>query len=405
MQVTFLGQGVVAGLDRAVGDELRAATSDAKFTAFEAFVAFVSSPAAKFLCDLISKRPGFSAYLYVGVDQKATSKEALETLLGGPVNTKIFFTTSNPIYHPKIYIFVGPSDARIILGSSNLTITGLFTNVESSVRVDFTRGDVGGEALLKQIHDFFMPITSAATNVQVLSQTVIDALHVHGLVPTETSRAVNQGEFKSTASGHSPRVIHALFPPRPSAPMPISRGKKKAVAKADRGKSAPKSTAPNATVPSAPSPSGRDFWIETGTLTGGSRNQLDLSMVSARGQINGSLSLFGLERSNAGTVKTVRLRYKGKDYDDNHILFPQTSIGKTNGTWRLQMNGVDSSGNPLTTHCKKDFLKKILIFSEIGSDHYEIKPVSTLRNLGPLKDASTSWDQNRGKHGRHFGVL
>ena len=306
MQVTFLGQGLTSGLDRAIGDELRAAISDGSFNSLTAFVAFVSSSAAEFLGDQISLRNGFNAVLNVGIDQKGTSKEALEALLRFPVNTKLFFTTSNPIYHPKVYIFSGPALVRVIIGSSNLTTTGLFANVESSIRIDFSKGDADGDTLLKDISDFFSPITAAGANVQHLTQALIDTLLAHGIVPTEADRAAAQGETKSAATaGTAPIPIQKLFPSRKSAPMPVPRRKHAAVPLVNV-------VTPTPSLMPKPSPAvvpqlltKRRFWIETGNMTGGSRNQLDLSTVTRLGQIFGSLSLFGLERLKRGETKSI----------------------------------------------------------------------------------------------------
>ena len=45
--------------------------------------------------------------MVVGVDQKATSKEALDLLLALGINTKVYYTESDVIFHPKIYVFDG----------------------------------------------------------------------------------------------------------------------------------------------------------------------------------------------------------------------------------------------------------------------------------------------------------
>jgi HKD family nuclease len=413
MQIRFLGQGLGSGHDQAIGNELQRAIGDTRFSSLEAYVAFLSISAAEYLTQQVRSRAGFQANLYVGVDQKGTSKEALEELLSGPINTKIFFTTSSPTYHPKVYIFKGQSDVRVIVGSSNLTAMGLFANVEASVCVDYSMGDTDGEAFLTQINDFFSPIVSATANVQPLTQPNIDLLHAAGIVPTEAQRAAAQGEGKGASRGSTGTAspLQALFPPRASGPIPIARGR-------GRGSSAPNARGAGAAAPtsgratttqnqssSRRSSRLRTFWIEAGSLTGGSRNQLDLSRVSANRRLNGSLAFFGMSGANTRSSKRIRIRYKGLDYTDNQIIFPLTKSGRSNDTWRLQMNGTSANGQQLTIHCQADFIGRILIFSELGQDHYEIKAVNTRRHLARLKRISTVWDQNRGARGRHFGQI
>lgn len=74
----------------------------------------------------------------VGVDVKGTSREALELLLA---STDEVFVTHQPdsscTFHPKVYLFDGPTGARSIVGSHNLTAGGLEVNYEAGVAFEF----------------------------------------------------------------------------------------------------------------------------------------------------------------------------------------------------------------------------------------------------------------------------
>jgi HKD family nuclease len=92
------------------------------------------------------------------VNLNATSKEALELLLANEIESYVVYSPNNIIYHPKIYAFEGAQMKRAIVGSSNLTESGLFQNIEASVCVDFESDDENGNEFLADIYDHFNAI-------------------------------------------------------------------------------------------------------------------------------------------------------------------------------------------------------------------------------------------------------
>lgn len=111
----------------------------------------------------------------VGVDQEWTSKETLEHLMKLKVETRVFYPNSSSIvFHPKVYVFEGKKKARIIVGSSNLTMQGLFDNVEVAIQVDFLKPDEEGERLLAQITNYLQCyFEDEAANSQKLTSKLI----------------------------------------------------------------------------------------------------------------------------------------------------------------------------------------------------------------------------------------
>ncbi|MBK7345442.1 MAG: phospholipase D family protein [Chitinophagaceae bacterium] len=58
--------------------------------------------------------------------QQGTSKQALELLLEKGIETYIYHREEEYItYHPKLFLFEGQKHTRVIIGSSNLTRSGL----------------------------------------------------------------------------------------------------------------------------------------------------------------------------------------------------------------------------------------------------------------------------------------
>jgi HKD family nuclease len=76
----------------------------------------------------------------VGIDLKSTTREGLQALLDleqfGNSETFVYHNESGSIFHPKLYLFRNGQEARLIVGSNNLTQAGLFVNVEAGLQVD-----------------------------------------------------------------------------------------------------------------------------------------------------------------------------------------------------------------------------------------------------------------------------
>jgi len=125
--------------------------------------------------------------------------------------------------------------------------------------------------------------------------------------------------------------------------------------------------------------------------------------VTTHGNIPGSVTLFGVNSGATGASTPVTIRYAGVDYANNQIKFPVTRAGASNGTWRLQLNGIDPSGHKLTSFCS-NFVQKILLFTPIAPNHYEISLVSPRSDLLIFKTSSSVWDCNK-SGGRHFGRI
>lgn len=419
MQVVFLGQGLSRYHDHPLGDEIKRAFADPRFKSLTGFIAFASKAAASFLAQLAQDHPHCKVTIYVGVDQKGTSKEALETLLASGITSFIFYTISQQIYHPKVYLFRGDTDACLLVGSSNLTARGLYSNVESSIRIDFDVTQQPGKDILQQVETFFDPLMQDQLNTKALDSNLISILESCGLLPSEAERESFHEPNKSSDKGDKVfDDLESFFPTMATKQMPsgvgssfdssITSGKVKTLAK-QPGSSLPTTGGPPSTGASSVTlktrKAGRRFWIEARTLTSASRNQLDLSMTGVFGRIPGSLTLFGLNGANTSSVTAVTIRYKGNDYSGNRILYPQTALGKSNRTWRMQLNGISASGQSLTPYGRTDFMNKTLVFKEIGPNHYQITPVTTSRQLVRLQNISKRWDQNKGGNGRYFGEL
>jgi PLD-like domain len=76
----------------------------------------------------------------VGIDLQNTTREGLQALLDlerhGWCETFVYHNEAGSIFHPKLYLFRNEEEARLIVGSNNITESGLYVNVEAGLQVD-----------------------------------------------------------------------------------------------------------------------------------------------------------------------------------------------------------------------------------------------------------------------------
>jgi hypothetical protein len=79
MKINFIGQGI--NEENSVGQKILKSLSDGLFHKFIAISAFASESAVLGINELLIKANLENIIFYVGIDQKGTSKEALEAFL------------------------------------------------------------------------------------------------------------------------------------------------------------------------------------------------------------------------------------------------------------------------------------------------------------------------------------
>ncbi|HYQ56362.1 MAG TPA: Helicase associated domain protein, partial [Draconibacterium sp.] len=211
MIVEFIGQGLYENDSENTGNHICSAIKDSAFTKITVFVAFMRKPGLNYLKPFIEKAisEGREITFYVGIDECITSKEALELLLSLNIETYIF-SSERYIYHPKVYLFEGEHN-RIITGSSNLTKSGLFYNVESSILLDFTNNDKSGLKVLNQLKEYYSPLLEFSdSNIETLTNEYLEELVRKKLVSIEAFESNTDNKpnthDKSKPKGKNPEV-------------------------------------------------------------------------------------------------------------------------------------------------------------------------------------------------------
>ena len=191
MKVTFLGQGFEDTSSNAVGYHLIKYLNWQKFHSFTGISAFASEAGIFGLSEHIQNAKKYFKHLslIVGIDQEGTSKEALEEILNLKIESYIFYQSEPIIFHPKIYLFEGENDIKLILGSSNLTRTGLFANVEGSILLEIDVDDKEGIELLLELKNYFKTLFDFSDpNLFKITQEVIADFFARGILPDEIKR-------------------------------------------------------------------------------------------------------------------------------------------------------------------------------------------------------------------------
>lgn len=205
MRATFLGHGLNSENPYNVGKQLAKSFDSKHFDNYMGFVAFAATSGIYTILKKVNnaKERYKNLRFYIGVDNKGTSKEALELLVKENIETYIYYRDSNYItFHPKLFVFEGPKYSRIIIGSSNLTNSGLKTNVEASIQIDYnTSTDKQGAKLLTEIKEYYSEfINLTDKNLKKLDSKLIDLLDSKNLLYSQYHKSTGNTKFENQTS-------------------------------------------------------------------------------------------------------------------------------------------------------------------------------------------------------------
>jgi len=145
-------------------------------------VAFVKASGVEHIHDLLDKH-GKMLTVFAGIRNEITTHQGLAKLLGIKGSTLYAVDTGSRrvVFHPKLYLVRGKAEARVLVGSANMTLGGLNNNIEAGVSVVFdlkdkddlkTIDDIEKEfaAIPKDFKEHVLPITKIAELDELLKQ-------------------------------------------------------------------------------------------------------------------------------------------------------------------------------------------------------------------------------------------
>lgn len=201
METIIIGQGYNLEEDSSVGKELIKQFESKIYDSFTCLVAFASYGGVSALTKYIEegKSNGMKIKVVLGVDQKATSKEALEEVLLWGVDARIYHTSSNNIFHPKVYLFENRDIFTLIVGSNNLTVPGLVQNIECSLLIKDT---IDPSSVHEDFYRYWKGILDGSeTHLYPLTKKLINNLYQDKVISTEEQRSVRYDDGTDKKDG------------------------------------------------------------------------------------------------------------------------------------------------------------------------------------------------------------
>lgn len=224
MDIIILGQGFNTDTKNFVGHQLIKFLGQKDCHTFTGLSAFASQAGVNGLARYITsaKKNIKNLNIIVGIDQKGTSKEALEAILSLGIKSYVFYQPSITIFHPKIYLFEGDKTSQLIVGSSNLTTHGLFRNIETSILVNLDNSVEADKQIVQDLKDYFKGIFDHKDpNLKKLSAKLIKDLVKAKVVPTEAERKAAQNKAEKPESKETEDLIAKIFPKRAIVKIPF----------------------------------------------------------------------------------------------------------------------------------------------------------------------------------------
>jgi HKD family nuclease len=223
MTITILGQGFETASENSVGNHLMKFLLDKSFHSFHGITAFTSLAGINGIQKHLENAKHLkSITIITGVDQKGTSKEALQALMELKINSYVFFVPPpSPIFHPKIYLFEGEKNSELIIGSSNLTAQGLFTNIEASILISVDNSKVADKKIVESLKEYFTGLFKYTDpNLKQLTPELIDDLVKAKIIPTEAERKELQDKGEKADKAETQSILSKIFPKRAAAKIP-----------------------------------------------------------------------------------------------------------------------------------------------------------------------------------------
>lgn len=215
------------------GEEISSSLEDEEYTEFLFCVAYMRESGLNRLSPAITsfQKRGGTIHGAIGVDSGVTTVEALEALQDVSPASTVFSTVTNLIFHPKLYIFKGDSQARVIVGSANLTRDGLFRNVEFGTKLIFDLDDRDEKETFGSYEEFVLELLDdSKPNVHQITTDLLNKLEENDLIASASDTWAEGSESRTYTK--STDEARELFPsisvdsPPPSTPVsPTSESK------------------------------------------------------------------------------------------------------------------------------------------------------------------------------------
>lgn len=184
-------------------------------------VAWVRASGMAYLSDRLANflRLGGQVSAIVGIDMQNTTRDGLQALLDleqyGRCETFVYHNEAGGVFHPKLYLFRNEEEARLIVGSNNITQSGLYVNVEAGLQVDT---DVDASVVAQALDALSSWKDTTSKLAKRLDSDFLARLSSNGYVPDEARVREELRRERTRRSSHGSRPLFAskrFVPPLP----------------------------------------------------------------------------------------------------------------------------------------------------------------------------------------------
>jgi HKD family nuclease len=180
-------------------------------------VAWVRASGMAYLSERLQNflQHGGQISVIVGIDLQNTTREGLQALLElerhGQCETFVYHNEAGSVFHPKLYLFRNEEEARLIVGSNNITESGLYVNVEAGLQVDT---EVNAAVIIQTLDALSSWKDTTDRLVARLDPDFLARLSENGYVPDEAAARARIGRERTRGTRRAP----PLFASRSFAP-------------------------------------------------------------------------------------------------------------------------------------------------------------------------------------------
>ncbi|MHA6325985.1 hypothetical protein [Roseivivax sp. CAU 1753] len=264
----------------------------------------------------------------------------------GASETFVYHNEAGSVFHPKVYLFRNVEEARLIVGSNNMTASGLYSNVEAGLQLDTALTDEVIESALDAMASWRDTTSGFALK---LDETLLSKLLDNGYIKEEDKIRPPQRKSKKKSDGSD---TEKLFASRTYAPP-------KKTTKTKKSKSVG-SSGPKEKEPIEADPSGTTVLMRLRKARG-TQTQIpfrvadkffkDISQVESvqSGLVHGLNPAKAHNKQNTIKLEIPEL----KDFDDPYARFE-----KSGGTVTYEVHDVGSpKGNQIKATLEDGFTK------------------------------------------------
>ncbi len=224
-------------------------------------VAFVNRSGVELL-EAQLKKHSAKTKAFIGIRNDITSTQGAKHLLGLGVSLFLVDTGSRSVlFHPKLYLVKGAANARIVIGSANLTIGGLNNNIEAGFSIELDLQNANETALVESIEKEFDALVKEypAHIIAITKAVELDALQATGrLIDEMTTSPPRPASAATSPTGDIlPRIKLKVVPLRRAlAAAKRAAAKPAALPSAAKKAARAKTAAASAAAPALPPATG-----------------------------------------------------------------------------------------------------------------------------------------------------